>query len=129
MTEEAQDRFDLPVRLDPVLWLISHTGYRQDFVGVCENVNVSVGGVTTKQNIFVVDIANHVLVLGTLFMIKAQAQMDWDSNGHLIMTCHLPDGHSTAVCKILNQDPLSRPTKAELFSSKFLNKTAVIISS
>ena len=127
MIEEAQDQFNLPVRLDPALWLISHTGYRWNFVGVYKNVNVSVGGVTTKQNIFVVNSINHVLILGTPFMIKAQARMDWDSSGHLIMICHLLDGYSMAVCKVLNRDQFSGSMKAKLFPFKSLNKTVVII--
>ena len=76
MTKDAQEWFNLPMRLDPALWLISHISCKRDLVGVCEDVNVSVGGITIKQNIFVVDNTNHVLVLGMPFIIKMQAQKD-----------------------------------------------------
>ena len=50
ITKKAQDWFDLPIWLDPVLWLISYTGYSRDFVRMCENIDINVGGVTIKQN-------------------------------------------------------------------------------
>ena len=121
MTEEARDRCNLPIRMEPNLRLISHTGHRRDFIGVCEDVDVSVGGAVTKQNIFVVDSADHVLVLGTPFIIKSQARMDWDHNGCLVMTCYSSDGTSTAVSKVLDRKLATGPTEAELFPTQSLN--------
>ena len=107
--------------------LTRHTGHRKDFVGVCEDFDVSVKGVTIKQNIFVINSTNHAFILGMLFMIKAHTWINWNSSMYLIMTYYLPDDHSTAVCKVLNWDQFLGPTKAKLFLSKSLNKTAVNI--
>lgn len=73
MIKKTQDWFDLSIQLDPVFWLIFHIGYKWDFVEMYKNVDVSVGKMITKQNIFIVNSADHMLVLEILFIIKAWA--------------------------------------------------------
>ena len=75
MTDEVRRKFDLPMRPAPALQLISHTGHRRDFLGVCKEVDILIGGVTTKQHIFVVNSADHVLVLETPFLIRMRASI------------------------------------------------------
>ena len=127
MTEEIRERLDLPIRLDPALRLVSHSGHERNFIGVCEDVDVTIGGVTTQQHIFVVDSADHVLVLGIPFMIKARARMDWDANGHLIMTCYSSDDSRTAISKVLDRYQSPGPTEQDLFPSNSLNSRTVIM--
>jgi hypothetical protein len=57
---------------NPKLVLVSHTDNTQGFVGVCENVEVQVNRIITKQHIFVIDEANHLLVLGQPFVLATQ---------------------------------------------------------
>ena len=76
MTKEVRERFDLPIRMGPALRLISHTSHKREFIGVCEDVDVAIGGVVTTQNIFVVNSVDHLLVLGTPFLIKLRACID-----------------------------------------------------
>ena len=104
MTEEIREIFDLPILVGPALRLISHSGHKREFLGVCEDVDVTIGGVVSCQNIFVVDSADHVLVLGTPFLIKSRASMDWDTAGNLTMTCQSTDATRTAVTKVLKKD-------------------------
>ena len=116
MTEDVRERFDLPMRIGPDLKLVSHTGHKREFLGVCEDVDVAIGGVVSCQNIFVVDSADHVLVLGTPFLIKARACMDWDTTGNLTMTCQSPDASRTAVTRVLRKDKQGTGlTEEELF--------------
>ena len=107
--------------------LVSHSGHEQNFIRVCKDVDVTISGITTQQHIFVVDSADHVLVLGIPFMIKARARMDWDANGHLIMTCYFSDNSRTAISKVLNQYQFLGPTKQDFFPFNSLNSHTVIM--
>lgn len=76
MTKEAKNWYNLLIRIDPNLQLISYTGHYQDFIVVCKDVKINIGEIITKQNIFVMDSTDHVLVLEILFMIKNWARID-----------------------------------------------------
>lgn len=43
---------------------------------MCKNIDVSMEKMTLKQNIFIVNSVDRVLVFKISFMIKAQAQID-----------------------------------------------------
>ena len=121
MTNEVRRKFDLPMRPAPARQLISHTGHRQEFLGVCKEVDVSIGGVTTKQHIFVVNNADHVLVLGTPFLIKMRASMAWDSTGDLQMMCYSEDVTRMAVTNVMRGRVETGLTENELFLRDNLN--------
>ncbi len=46
------------------LELVSHTGHRCPFLGLCEDVEVAIGGLKTRHPIFVLEYRDHNLVLG-----------------------------------------------------------------
>lgn len=76
MIEKTKDQYNLPIWMDLNLWLIFHIGYCQDFIRICKDIEVNIGKVITKRNIFVIDSADHVLIFEILFMIKSQARID-----------------------------------------------------
>lgn len=49
------------------LQLISHTGHKQNFLEVYKKIDILIRRMTTKQQIFVMNSANHVFVLETFF--------------------------------------------------------------
>ena len=121
MTDKVKRKFDLPMRPAPALQWISHTGHRQNFLEVCEEVDVSIGGVTTKQHIFVMNSADHVLVLETPFLIRMRASMAWDSTGDLQMTCYSEDATQMAVTNAMRRRVGTELTENELFPKDNLN--------
>ena len=121
MTNEVRKKFNLPMRPAPALQLISHTGHRRDFLGVCEEIDVSIGRVTTKQHIFVVNSVDHVLVLGTPFLIRMRASMAWDSTRDFQMICYSEDATQMAVTNVMKRGVKTGLTENELFPRDNLN--------
>ena len=116
ITKDVQEKFDLPMRIRPDLKLVSHTSHKQKFLEVCKDIDIAIKDVVSCQNIFVVDNADHVLVLDTLFLIKARACMDWDTTGNLTITCQSPDASRTAITRVLRKDKQGIDlTEEELF--------------
>ena len=81
MTKEVAMRENLPIRANPLLKMVSHTGHRRDFIGVCEDVLVNIGGMKTRVPIFIVDGADHQLVLGQPFFIKSRCRFVYKEDG------------------------------------------------
>ena len=69
----------------------------------CEGVEVSVGG-TVRQNIFVIECADHQLLLGAPFLIANRAQSNWSKDGNMMMACGSSDGTRSAVSRVMNQE-------------------------
>ena len=99
MTEEMMIKEGLPMRPRPHLNLVGHTGHSKNFLGVCEDVAISIGGFTTRHHIFVVSGADHMLVLGQPFMIKVRASTEWREDG-MYMTTHDATTGRQAVFRI-----------------------------
>ena len=55
MTRELMEDANLAMRLGPKLELVSHTGHGRRFLGLCEDVEVAIGGLKTRHLIFVVE--------------------------------------------------------------------------
>ncbi|MCJ1343493.1 hypothetical protein MMC31_001687 [Peltigera leucophlebia] len=58
----------LAMQRGPKLELVSHPGYSRPFLGLCEDVEVAIGGLKTRHPIFVVETGDHDLVLGQPFL-------------------------------------------------------------
>ena len=71
----------IPVRPDPLLSMRGHTGHTKPFSGVCENVDIDVGGVSVKGNFFVLPESDHNLVLGNPFIKYARLSFRYDGSG------------------------------------------------
>ena len=49
----------LPIRPEPNIAIVSHTGHKRHFTGVCDNVIVSIGGIALTSHFFVLEDAEH----------------------------------------------------------------------
>jgi len=49
----------LPIRLEPNIAMVSHTGHKRHFTSVCDNVTVSISGVALTSYFFVLKDAKH----------------------------------------------------------------------
>ena len=72
---------ELNFRPDPRLQLISHTRHYKKFLEVCSNVEISVSGLRTYHHVFVVNKADHSLVLKQLFLTSISINYDYRENG------------------------------------------------
>ena len=95
----------------PNINLISHTGHRKEFLGVCENVEVDIGGVASLNHIFVIDAADHQLVLGQPYLHQMRVGLDYRNN-EAECTIHAEDGKRTAKFTATS-DPGSKLHTAE----------------
>ena len=64
MTRKVIKDANLAMRRGSKLELASHTGHSRSFLGLCEDVEVAIGGLKTRHLIFVVQAGDHDLVLG-----------------------------------------------------------------
>ena len=111
MTYDVAKREGLAMRPYPNINLISHTGHRKEFLGVCENVEVDIGGVASLNHIFVIDAADHQLVLGQPYLHQMRVGLDYRNN-EVECTIHAEDGKRTAKF-IATSDPGSKLHTAE----------------
>lgn len=63
MTREVMEDSGLACRWGRRLELVSHTGHSRPCLGLCEDVEVGVGGLKTRHPIFVVELI--VILIGT----------------------------------------------------------------
>ena len=77
----------LIMRKGPRLELVTHTDHHCPFVKVCENMAINMGGLVIQTLVFIVETANHFLVLGQLFLYKnkfSQQYLAKNMYGYLI---------------------------------------------
>ena len=68
----------LPIRPKPNIAMVSHTGHKRHFTSVCDNVIVSIGGIALTSHFFVLEDAEHQLVLGQPFIKNARLTFTYD---------------------------------------------------
>ena len=68
MIREVMADVGLAMRQGPKLELVSHTGHSWPFLGLCEDVEVAIGGLKTSHPIIIVEAENHDLVLRHPFL-------------------------------------------------------------
>jgi hypothetical protein len=71
----------LPVRPEPNISMVSHTGHKRSFSGMCDSVPMNVGGIVVKTHFFVLEDAEHQLVLGQPFIKSARLTFSYDEEG------------------------------------------------
>ena len=105
MTRELMEDTNLTMRRGPKLELVSHTDNSRSFLGLCENVEVAIGGFKTKHPVFVVEARDHDLVLGQTFLNSVKFSQEYKPDGIFGTISHLHT-HQTAVFRTLApQDP------------------------
>ena len=115
MTREVMEDAGLAMRRGPKLELVSHTGHSRPFLGLCEDVEIAIGGLKTRHPIFVVEQGDHDLVLGQPFLNSVKFSQEYKPDGIFGTITH-PYTHQSAVFRTLApQDPANR-TEHQIFT-------------
>lgn len=101
MTREVMEDAGLAMRRGPKLELLSHTGHSRHFPGLCEDIEVAIGGLKTRHLIFVVETGDHDLVLGQPFLNSVRFSQEYKPKGIFGTITH-PCTHQSAVFRTLN---------------------------
>lgn len=99
----------LPVSLGTTLVMKSHTGHLKKFVGVAENVPVTIGSLTVLAHFFILEDAEQEIVLGNPFIKAAQITFRYDARGNQWAT--LADRHGDEI-EVLASKPRTREQQA-----------------
>ena len=114
MTREVMEDAGLAMRRGPKLELVSHTGHSRPFLGLCEDVEVAIGGLKTRHPIFVVEHGDHDLVLGQPFLNTVKFRQEYRPEGVFGTITH-PQSLESAVFRTVSpQDPANR-TENQIF--------------
>ena len=89
MTREVMEDAGLAMRRGPKLELVSHTGHSRPFLGLCEEVEVVIGGLETRHPIFLVETGDHDLVLGQPFLNSVKFSQEYTPHGIFSTITHL----------------------------------------
>ncbi len=115
MTREVMEDAGLAIRRGPKLELISNTCHNRPFLGICKDVEVAIGGLKTKQPIFVFENWNHDLVLGQSFLNLVKFSQEYKTDGIFGTITHLYTQQSAIFRTLTPQDPANR-TENHIFS-------------
>jgi hypothetical protein len=105
---------------NPEIAMISHSNYHILFLGVCEDVKVTVGNIEYNVCIFVIDFqANHVLVLGAPFIGQSKLNLAIkEESGKQYVTVILKDSTSSAK---FYTGPVKKRIEEKMFIVRSLN--------
>ena len=81
MTRQIIEDAGLAMRQKPKLELVLHTNYNQFFLGLCEDIEVTIGGLKTRHLIFVIEARHHDLVLGQPFLNTVKFSHNYKLDG------------------------------------------------
>ena len=82
MTKALANKAGLTVQTDLLLSLKTVSGEMRRFDGACEDVDVTISGLTNVQTIMVIDDIEHKLILGQPFFHDAQVTFVYDDEGY-----------------------------------------------
>ena len=68
MTRELMKKANLAIKKGPKLELVSYMGHSRPFLGLCEDIEVAIGGLKTRDPIFIVETGDYDLVLSQPFL-------------------------------------------------------------
>lgn len=81
MTKKVIEDAGLAMRRGFCLELVSYTRHSCPFLGLCKEVEVAIGGLKTRNPIFVVENGDHDLMLGQPFFNILKFSQNYKSNG------------------------------------------------
>src|SRR5438045_1152977 len=82
MMRSLADRAGLTVRTNLMLALKTVSGDMRKFDRACEDIDVSIGGITNVQTIMVIEDIDHKLILGCPFLHDDQLTFMYDDEGY-----------------------------------------------
>ena len=80
ITSKVAKAARLAIYTNPRLTLVSHTGDRRQFDGICEDVEINIGGIKTYEPIFVVTNTDHRLILGQPYIFSSKLTISAEDN-------------------------------------------------
>lgn len=108
MTRELIEDANLAIRRGLKLELVLHTSHRYPFFGLCKDVKAVIGGLRTRHPVFMVEVRDHDLVLGELFLNSIKFNQEYKLD-RIFDTITHPHMHQTVVFYTLApQDPINR---------------------
>lgn len=81
VTKEVIKDAGLTIKKSPKLELVSHIRHSCPFLGLCKDVEITIGGLQTKHPIFVIEHGDHDLVLGQPFLNIVKFQQEYKPEG------------------------------------------------
>ncbi len=99
--------------------MISHTGYSRPFFGLCEDIQVAIGGLKTRHPIFMVEAGDQDLVLGQPFLNSVKFGKEEKPNRIFGTIMHSPT-HQIAVFRSLASKDSANRRENQIFL-QFLN--------
>lgn len=100
MTNNVCKKFNLLLPQKYFLELVNPTKHKPKFIDIYKDIDMLIDNL----NIFVAKNADHILVLGTLFLIRSQAYIDWEPAVNLAMACQSANNSQIAVAKVLKKN-------------------------
>jgi hypothetical protein len=101
MTKALADRAGLTVRTNVRMGMKAVSGGLSKFAGVCEDVEVNIGGIVNLQAILVIpNLAHHKLILGQPFVHDAQVCPYFDEDGYQCIRFYSEDRSKVGTTRV-----------------------------
>jgi hypothetical protein len=115
MTQGLADDCGLAVTGNPHLTLVSHNGERRSFEGLCENVQVEIGSVTSYAQIFLVKEADHQLILGQPFILQTNLTIEHAQSGAAYATVFSAGRNRSSVSRVMKASDSRNRVREDIF--------------
>jgi len=114
MTSEVAKAAGLAIRANPRLTLVSHAGDRRQFDGICEDVEIDIGGIKTYEPIFVVTSADHRLILGQPYIFSSKLTISAEDDG-MYATIPSADKSKTIRIRVMKLEDAGNRVERDIF--------------
>jgi gag-polyprotein putative aspartyl protease len=114
MTSEVAKEAGLAIRANPKLALVSHAGDRRQFDGICEDVEIDIGGIKTYEPIFVVTSADHRLILGQPYIFSSKLTISAEEDG-MYATIPSADKSKTIRIRVMKLEDAGNRVEKDIF--------------
>ena len=121
ISKKLADEAGLPIRHGTAMSMVAATGDSAKFVGICDDLEVRLGGATITVPAFVVAKSDHSLILGRPFERSARMSSTNMDDGSLELVVHSDDGSTRVSFLAMPADhPRNRETDTS-FTVESLN--------
>ena len=114
MTRKLIKDAKLAMRQGPKLVLVAYTGHSRPFLGFCEDDEIAIGGLKTRDPIFVIKSGNFDFVLGQPFFNSVKFSQEYKPDETFGISTHLHT-HQTAIFQILVPQDLINQRENQIF--------------
>lgn len=78
ITRQAADKFGLAIKRQDRVSMVVYDGNASAFCGICENVEISIGGLRVLQHLYVSESGTHSLLLGQPFVFAVEMGFEYE---------------------------------------------------